>query len=92
MYIALALLYWILSGLFSGAFRVAEKVLKRNERAQTFSASVLAQRVLRLAGRKSTSTARTIPGTAAAPTPALAPVAAIAATATVPALHTEGAR
>lgn len=32
MYIALAALYWILSGLFSVLFRVLEKRLKRNER------------------------------------------------------------
>lgn len=32
MYIALAALYWILSGLFSWSFRVLEKHLKRNER------------------------------------------------------------
>lgn len=32
MYIALAALYWILSGLFSVLFRVIEKRLKRNER------------------------------------------------------------
>lgn len=38
MYIALALLYWILSGLFSGAFRVVEKVLKRNERSVNVNA------------------------------------------------------
>lgn len=32
MYIALAILYWILSGAFSVAFRVLENLLKRNER------------------------------------------------------------
>jgi polar amino acid transport system permease protein len=51
MYIALALLYWILSGAFSGLFRVVERLLKRNERvSEGLRTSVFAQRVRRLTG------------------------------------------
>ncbi|MCI1902057.1 MAG: amino acid ABC transporter permease [Bifidobacteriaceae bacterium] len=53
MYIALALLYWILSGAFSGLFRVVERLLKRNERvSEGLRASVFVQRVRRLTGRE----------------------------------------
>jgi polar amino acid transport system permease protein len=78
MYIALALLYWILSGLFSGIFRVAEKVLKRNERARAFATSKLAQRLTRLVARKTPSVA--------VPTTGLAATSLASAGAT---LHTE---